>query len=201
MEMQETFDKEQQRRGRLVFLALAVFFAVPILVVMLMMHFNWRPAGQSHGELISPPRMIAADNVLVTSDGKLAGKFWQDKWNMVYVAGDCQKACMDKLHDMRQLQVSLYKDMPRVQRILLTTMHDVTAVKAAYPDMLVINQPTEGITGLTSQFNIGTEDAMQSGRLYLIDPLGYIMMSYPASAKSADIRKDLVRLLKSSWAG
>ncbi|HQN65444.1 MAG TPA: hypothetical protein PLR90_02080 [Methylophilus sp.] len=197
----ETFDLAQQRKGRMIFIAMAIFFAVPLLVVVLMLRFNWIPAGKSFGELIVPPRMMSVNGVLSASDGKSADRFWTDKWNMVYLADECQKACMDRLHDLRQIQVSLYKDMPRVQRVLLTTTADVVNVKSTYPDMLIINQPGEVLNNVAQQFNIGEENALQSGRLYLIDPLGYIMMSYPQSTKAADIRKDMVRLLKSSWAG
>lgn len=201
MEMQESVDREQQRRGRLMLFALAIFFTVPILVVVLMLHFNWRPAGQSYGELIAPPRMVVGNDMLVDSSGKPVGTFWLDKWSMVYVTDNCKDNCLSRLHDMRQLQVSLYKDMPRVQRVLITTMPDIASIKNVYPDMRMVNQPVDVVSSMATQFNIGQEDAMQAGRLYLIDPLGYIMMSYPASTKAADIRKDLVRLLKSSWAG
>ena len=197
----ETFDLVQQRKGRMIFIAMAIFFAVPLLVVVMMLRFNWVPAGKSLGELIVPPRMMSVNGVLSASDGKSAERFWTDKWNMVYLADECQKACMDRLHDLRQIQVSLYKDMPRVQRVLLTTTADVVNIKSTYPDMLIINQPGEVINNMAQQFNIGEENALQSGRLYLIDPLGYIMMSYPQTTKAADIRKDMVRLLKSSWAG
>ncbi len=199
--MQENVDREQQRRGRLMLLALAIFFTVPILVVVLMLHFNWRPVGQSYGELITPPRMIVGNDMLADNNGKPVGTFWLDKWSMVYVTDNCRDNCLSRLHDMRQLQVSLYKDMPRVQRVLITTVPDVASIKNAYPDMQIMNQPVGAISSMAAQFNIGQEDAMQAGRLYLVDPLGYIMMSYPASTKAADIRKDLVRLLKSSWAG
>jgi cytochrome oxidase Cu insertion factor (SCO1/SenC/PrrC family) len=201
MEIQQSVDREQQRRGRLMLLVLAIFFTVPILVVVLMLHFNWRPAGQSHGELVAPPRMIVGNDMLADSSGKPVGTFWLDKWSMVYITDNCQDTCLSRLHDMRQLQVSLYKDMPRVQRVLITTVSGIASIKSTYPDMRIINQPAGIIGSTVAQFNIGQEDAMQTGRLYLIDPLGYIMMSYPASAKAADIRKDLVRLLKSSWAG
>jgi hypothetical protein len=35
----------------------------------------------------------------------------------------------------------------------------------------------------------------------LIDPLGNLMMSYPKNAEPKGVRKDLMRLLKNSWAG
>jgi hypothetical protein len=42
---------------------------------------------------------------------------------------------------------------------------------------------------------------MESNRIYLVDSLGYLMMSYPANMALADVRKDITRLLRYSWAG
>ncbi len=190
----------QQRKGRIIFVLMAIFFVVPIVVVAMMYKLNWKPAGQSYGELVMPPRLIEQVETLQDSDGKEVSKFWADKWNMVYVADACEQTCREKLHIMRQLHVSLYKDMPRAQRVLITHTQDVSKIKADYPDLVIINQPADNITKLGQQFDLKGETAVQSNRLYLVDPLGHIMMSYLAATPAADIRKDLVRLLKYSWA-
>lgn len=189
-----------QRKGRIIFVLMAIFFVVPIVVVVMMYKLNWKPTGQSYGELVMPPRLIERVETLKDSDGKEVSKFWADKWNMVYVADSCEQACREKLHIMRQLHVSLYKDMPRAQRVLITNTQDVSKIKADYPDLVIINQPADNITKLGQQFDLEGETATQSNRLYLVDPLGHIMMSYLATAPAADIRKDLIRLLKYSWA-
>lgn len=190
----------QQRKGRIIFVLMAIFFVVPIIVVVMMYKLNWKPTGQSYGELVMPPRLMEQVETLKDSDGKDVSKFWTDKWNMVYVADTCEQACREKLHIMRQLHVSLYKDMPRAQRVLITHTQDVSKIKADYPDLVIINQPADSITKLGQQFDLKGEAAAQSNRLYLVDPLGHIMMSYQATAPAADIRKDLVHLLKYSWA-
>ena len=190
-----------QRKGRLIFVLMAIFFVVPIFVVFMMYKFNWKPTGQSHGELVMPPRLIQQVETLKDSDGKVITKFWADKWNMVYVTDICEQTCQDKLHIMRQLHVSLYKDIPRAQRILITNTQDVSKIKADYPDLIIFNQPVDDIKKISQQFDIEGEIATQSNRLYLVDPLGHIMMSYPVNTPAADIRKDLVRLLQYSWAG
>ena len=41
----------------------------------------------------------------------------------------------------------------------------------------------------------------ESARIYLIDPLANLMMSFPESVPPKAVRKDLVRLLKAAWAG
>jgi hypothetical protein len=176
------------------------FFVVPIIAVVLMFEYDFKPTGTSRGELMVPPRLIETTATLKNSDGHDSSRFWSERWTMIYLAEVCEANCMAKLRDMRQIHVSMYKDIPRTQRVLVTTIQDVAAIKKDFPDLNIINQPTSDINALSKQFNVSDEVAMQSNRLYFVDPLGHIMMSYPASTKAADIRKDLARLLRYSWA-
>lgn len=201
MQNELSIDVSQQRRGRMIFIMMAIFFIVPIVVVVMMIKFDWRPGGQSMGELIQPPRLIQSPSNLVDNKGQSQPKFWGDKWNMVLVSSNCDAVCMGKLHDMRQIHVSTYKDIIRVQRVFITHQTDVSRFVEMYPDMLILNGPTDSVDALATQFNIKEENALQSNRIYFVDPLGHIMMSYPQATPAADIRKDLVRLLKFSWAG
>lgn len=194
-------EQEMQRKGRKVFVLMLIFFIVPIIVVILMYQFNWKPSGASLGELINPPRLL--DNpVGFEGNSSIAPvQLWKDRWSIVYVADDCQKTCMEKLHDMRQLHVSFYKDMVRAQRVLITTTQDLGEIKHNYPDLIIVNHPVAGVTNLSQQFQVDSEDVTMSNRLYLVDPLGHLMMTYKASVPLAAVRKDIVRLLRYSWAG
>ncbi len=196
-------DDDNKRKGRLVVLSMTVFFLVPIVVVILMYKFNWKPsAGYSLGELVTPVRLIKMPAELRNSGNQqLDTEFWKDKWSIVYIAEKCEKVCENKLHEIRQIHVSLYKEAPRAQRVFITLQNDVTKYKEMYPELLVINQPVSNIINLTQQFNIAKEDATQSSRIYLVDPLGHIMMSYPTTTPPANIRKDIDQLLHYSWAG
>ncbi len=192
--------QENQRKGRTVFLMMLIFFVVPIIAVVLMFKYDFKPTGTSRGELMVPPRLLETTTTLKNSDGQDSSRFWSEKWTMVFVADVCEANCMAKLRDMRQIHVSMYKDIPRTQRVLVTTMQDVTAIKKDFPDLNIINQTAADISALSQQFSVANEVAMQSNRLYFVDPLGHIMMSYPANTAAADIRKDLARLLRYSWA-
>ena len=142
MQTEEQFSPQQQRKGRVVLVLMLIFFVVPLLVVFSMYKYNWMPSGTSVGELVKPARLMGDVSQLKNDAGSsLPNTFWKERWSIVYVTEDCQKTCLDKLHDMRQLHVSLYKDMPRAQRVLITTMQDTTAIKRDYPDLIVINQP------------------------------------------------------------
>jgi len=193
---------EQQRKGRLMLLCMLIFFITPIIAVIAMYKMDWRPKGESIGELVVPAKLLTMNYALMSSDGSVVQPdLWKDKWSMVYIAGNCEATCKDKLHNIRQLHVSLYKEIPRMQRVLITTSQDVKQLKQDYPDMLVLNQPATEITALTDQFNVNNESSMTADRIYLVDPLGHFMMSYAPATDLALIRKDITRLMRYSWAG
>lgn len=193
---------EQQRKGRLMVLVMLIFFLTPMVVVLVMYKLDWRPQGESLGELVVPARLLELPSGLSKSDGvAVPAQFWREKWSMVYVTHACELACKNKLHTMRQLHVSLYKDIPRMQRVLLTTSTDTAVLLQRYPDLVILNQPASAVQALETQFNQQSEQASETDRLYLVDPLGHLMMSYPATIAPASIRKDIVRLMKFAWAG
>jgi cytochrome oxidase Cu insertion factor (SCO1/SenC/PrrC family) len=193
---------EMQRKGRKVFMLMLVFFVVPVIVVILMYKFNWKPNGSSLGELVNPPHLVSSPKEVVDNQGQaLQTQFWKSKWSIVYVSDKCDETCQDRLHDLRQLHVSLYKDIDRAQRVLITNMQDVSKIKSDYPELIVINNPQASISTLAQEFKVNAENPMDSNRIYLVDSLGYLMMSYPTSVALADVRKDITRLLRYSWAG
>ena len=191
----------QQRKGRMIFLLLAIFFTVPLVVVVAMIKFDWRPSGKSYGQLIQPPVSIASSTHWVTDDKQAVPAFWQDKWSIALVAGECDARCMQRLYDLRQVYVSLYKDMIRVQRVLITQQADTQQIRERYPDLLIINGETEQVATLGRMLSGGGQNTLAAQRVYFIDPLGNIMMQYAPEQEAKWIRKDLMKLLKASWAG
>ena len=198
---QSSLETAQQRKGRMIFLLLAIFFTVPLVVVVAMIKFDWRPSGKSYGQLIQPPVSIASTTHWVNDRQEPMPAFWQDKWNMVLIAGECDTRCMQRLQDLRQIYVSLYKDMVRVQRVLITQQTDTQEIRERYPDLLIINGEPEQVTAVGRMLSGGGQNTLEAQRIYFIDPLGNIMMQYSAEQEAKWIRKDIVKLLKASWAG
>lgn len=191
----------QQRKGRMIFLLLAIFFTVPLIVVVAMIKMDWRPSGKSYGQLIQPPISIASETRWQTDNQQPLPAFWQDKWNMVLIARECDAPCMQRLHDLRQIYVSLYKDMIRVQRVLITKQADTQPIREHYPDLLIINGESEQVDALGRMLSGGGQNTLDAQRVYFIDPLGNLMMQYSPEQEAKWIRKDLIKLLKASWAG
>ena len=193
-----TLSPSKQSRGRLIFCLLALFFALPIVVVTLMYKFEWHPQGTSQGELVTPPKPVVLPGGLLDAQGDpLDTHLLRDKWSMVYVSAECEEVCKQRLHIMRQLHASMAKDSNRIQRILLTHDTNLQSLRADYPDLIVIDQPSGSVHDLSRYFQEKPGDT----RIYLVDPLANLMMSFPETVEPKAIRKDLVRLLKAAWAG
>lgn len=183
-------------------LFLILFFSTPLLVVAAMYWLNWHPAGSSRGDMVVPPKaVVMPDEIENSRAAPAAAGFWQGQWSMVYIADQCDAVCSNRLHDIRQIHASLAKDIPRVQRVLITASTDVAALEQRFPDMHVFNQPSAQFTELVRQFDAPSALAGSAQRVYLVDPLGYWMMSYPIETPARDIRKDMGRLLAYAWAG
>jgi len=198
-------EKTQQTKGRLVLLALVVFFAAPLFLVMAMYRFDWHPKGQSYGDLIEPVVPIKLTEVfkdVKVADTTVESKLlWHDKWSAVILADKCEAVCQTRLHDARQIHASLEKDMNRLQRILITNQQDLGDLQKQYPDLIILNQPSADVAALAKQFDVNGVSAYTSERVYMVDPLGNLMLSYSNQVKPVEMRKDWVRLLKYSWAG
>lgn len=194
--------KAQQKKGRMIVLLMLIFFIVPIIVVIAMYKLNWKPMGESFGDLVKPPVEITSPSQLLLADGSsVSPVLWKQKWSVVYIADQCEEECYQKLKDMRQLHVSLYKDIMRTQRVLITNTVNLDKIKHDFPDILIVNQSRGAVSTLVNQFKIDALNPLLANRLYFIDPLGFLMMRYQSDADLALVRKDLTRLLKTSWAG
>lgn len=186
----------------LVFLVL--LFTLPILVVLAMYQLDYRPGGASHGELIAPPKALQLAAMQDTQGKPFAAEQWKTNWHVVYVStSGCAAECRKQVHLLRQIHVSLNKEIDRVQRILIVPSAaapaELDALQKQYPD-LVILAGTDA-AALAQQFDLPGQPAGTSGRVYLVDPLGNLMMSYPAGFDPKGLREDMTRLLKYSWIG
>src|SRR5690606_19236923 len=107
-------------------LFLFLFFAAPLAVVTVMYRLDWHPSGASRGNMILPVKpVLMPPGIEDNHANPVTTDFWKEKWSMVYIADQCDNTCDARLHDMRQIHVSLAKHIPRVQRVLMTTSTDI----------------------------------------------------------------------------
>jgi cytochrome oxidase Cu insertion factor (SCO1/SenC/PrrC family) len=205
--MTET-SRDAQRRGRRQLLALAAIFFVPLAIAFWLYYGpgSWRPSGGANkGDLIDPARPLP-EIALPTADGAAtAPGFLRGRWTMLYVGdGACDARCREALYLMRQSHIALNKDMDRVQRVFLVTGNccDRDFLGREHPDLELVRVDDAAAAALLAQFpSYGGVPVGAAGRIYLVDPLGNLLMSYSAEAPPKSLLTDTRKLLRLSHIG
>jgi hypothetical protein len=197
-------------RSRLSLLLLLAMFGAPVVLAWLAFYVfpEWRPAGTSnHGQLITPIRPLPAFQIETLSGDRIDETFLRGKWTLVYlVQGACAEQCVRQLYNLRQVRLAQGKNIDRVQRLMLWDGVDVGPEKRAelaehFPGQLIALMPGQAPAALVETFVLDDQDPMRAGRVYLIDPLGNLMMNYQPGDEPRGMIEDLERLLKYSGLG
>jgi cytochrome oxidase Cu insertion factor (SCO1/SenC/PrrC family) len=173
--------------SRLKLLLIFAACAAPFVLGTLAYVLDWAPgATANHGELITPPRPLAGAPL-----DTLRGK-----WVLVaFDAAACDARCERKLYFMRQVRRAQGKEMGRVERLWVLT--DTAAPKPA----LVAALENARIVQPQSREFVANFPGNPAEHIYLIDPLGNLMLRFPKDPDPSKMIKDLQRLLKYSRVG
>ena len=193
--------------NRWVFVMLMLLFVLPVVLATLLYLTGWRPSSiGNHGELIQPVRQVEG-RALQTLDGQPAHfSELRGKWLMVHFgSSSCPEECMKNIYIMRQVHAAQAKEIGRVQRIFIAAdMGAAEKLKAklvGYPEMRVWTGEKKALAEVLQSFGIDAGQAAEQQGIYLVDPLGNLIMRYPPGIDPGGMLKDLTRLLKYSWVG
>ena len=195
------------RSNRNQFWIQVVAFFAPLAVAFLLYYGGswfsgsaWRPVGNTNkGELIHPARPLPAFELQTTDSTRFDLESLKGKWNLIYVGdGACDARCREALVLMRQTRLALNDDMTRVQRVFFATANccDQAYVDAEHQGLLTVPVDSASAQPMVALF----PDAA-GGRIYIVDPLGNLMMSYGPQAPQKGLLEDLKKLLKLSHIG
>ena len=193
--------EDPRARGRRTLLIVAAMFLVPVAVAFALYYGElWRPAGSSSkGELLTPARPLTFAG-LKAADGTPAGpEAFADKWTLIYIGdGACDADCRAALVYARQSRLALNNEMTRVQRVFLATGHCCTNEYLAkeHPGLVTLDASSPEAANLLAQF-----PGEKARSLFIVDPLGNLMMRHDASHTTKDLLTDLKSLLKLSHIG
>jgi hypothetical protein len=190
-------DPVRERRQRRLLVGLAILFFAPIGLSFYLYygHSALQPLGRvNRGVLVAPPRELP-DRALPSAG---AGK-----WTLLFVGpGECADVCREKLYDTRQVRLALDRDMTRVRRVFVATGNccDRGFLEREHPDLITVHADADSPL-LAALAVDGQSPVSRSGRIYVVDPLGNLMMWYPADAEPKGMLEDMKRLLKLSHIG
>ena len=206
---------EQKKHRSKTPLIIILLMSLAPLVAALIVYFipELRPEGSAaYGELVQPQRPMpnAKDLPLTTLDGKPFDlDSLKGKWIMMAADGAaCPESCARKLYIIRNTHASQGKHVERLARVWFITDDAPVPEKVleAYKGAVMVRvNPV-----VLQQFLLGgapgsvtPEQARQglSIPIWVIDPLGNLMLEYPAVADPEMFRKDIRKLIKSSRIG
>ncbi|HEY0878766.1 MAG TPA: cytochrome C oxidase subunit I [Zeimonas sp.] len=190
---------ERNPQGRLKLLALLLVLAAPILASYYT-YYVVRPDGRTnYGTLVEQRAVDALGGTPVIGDASTLGEL-RGRWVMLVVGtSDCDEGCRERLYHVRQVRLTTGKDRDRVERVWLLpdTGTPDAQLLAEHEGLKVIRVPAQVVaanlpaTGTTSV----------SDHIWLIDPLGHLMMRFPRNADPSRIKKDVAKVLRASGIG
>lgn len=192
---------KQKTLGRWKLLAVVAVCAAPMIASYLT-YYVIKPSGRTNYGTLLDPRAYPMPALAMTAlDGKpQALSDFKGKWLMLQAdSGECLEPCRKKLTDMRQLRLTQGKEMDRLERVWLViddkpldtmTMREFDGTHLLRVQLQALKQwlPVD-------------QGTQVSDHLYMIDPLGNLMMRFPKDADPNKIKKDLSKLLKASRIG
>jgi cytochrome oxidase Cu insertion factor (SCO1/SenC/PrrC family) len=193
---------------------LVIIFLMSLAPVIgaVLMYFNpdWRPDGSAaYGQFIEPQRPMpsASELKLTTLDGQPFDlNTLKGKWLLTAAdSGNCQDACARKLYILRNSHASQGKNVERLMRVWFITDDAPVPEKVleAYKGTVMLRvDPAQLKQFLTTTASHGTTDAAAlADPMWIIDPLGNLIMEYPADAIGEKVRKDISKLVYNSRVG
>ena len=188
------------RSGRWKMLAVLLVCASPVIASYLT-YYLIRPEGRRNfGELIDPQRPLPAI-ATSTLDGKpMRMTALKGQWLLLSVAGGaCDTRCENNLYFQRQLRESLGREKERMDRVWL--VNNDAPVRGALRPALASSTVLRVAPVELAQWLEPAAGKLVEDHLYLVDPLGNLMMRFPAdmdAAAAAKAKRDLDRLLRAS---
>lgn len=182
------------RKGRRTIVLLLVAMCAPFIASYLLYFWEVRPASINYGELL-PVKPVAGTGLNLLDDTIFRIRQLRGKWVLLTVdSGKCDEQCRKKLYYMRQVRLVQNKEMNRIERLWL--IDDDKApdpqIFKEYKDSWFVNAKDSEILGVIPA------KVSQHDHIYLIDPMGNLMMRFPKDPDPAKMVKDLKRLLQVS---
>ena len=168
----------------------------------------------NRGTLVQPPRQIDQFDLRDRDGRDFSYTDVDRRWTLLvpYSGPDCDARCEATLYVTRQIHTAMGKELPRIRRMYVANQPlseqalavDTLSDERPAPQSLAayFDQQQRGLIPLhvsEPDFDTAfTEYLSARDTWYLVDPAGWIMMSYSSEVTYKDVISDLKFLLKNS---
>lgn len=197
LETREAAYKEAIGSGRIKMLLVFLVCASPVVASYVSFYFL-KPGGHTnYGALVEVKPLSASPVALLNGQAFRMADF-KGKWVLVTLdGGACLESCIKKLYNMRQVRLTQGKEKDRVERAWLIT-DDAPLSTMTIREYDGTRMLRAGNSPLLKEF---PAPQRAEDHIFLVDPLGNLVLRYPKDADPARMKRDLDRLLKYSRIG
>lgn len=188
---------EPRKRPWLMPALILVVILIPLaFAVLVFFRPAWFPLGHTnHGQLVKPPVKIrVAGLARPAASAAVPAGYFRGRWTLVYIGGaDCRADCKAELYAMRQARIATGEHMRRVQRLYVVPPGVTPPADLAsdWPGVAVGVATGRAGARFVRQFTA----VRPPGGIYIVDPNGLLMMTFPVHADPEGLLKDLQHLL------
>ena len=194
------------RSGRLKMVLLLLFCASPV-IASYFTYYVIRPAGgqTNYGALIQPQRPVPEALQIVDEQGERRPlTAFKGKWLLITVHGSaCDVTCTEQLFLARQTRISQGAERDRVVPMWMITDDGAVdpRLTAAYNDAKGAVRFVRASGPALAEWLPVEAGGDLRDHLFLVDPIGNLMMRFPAKADPGKIRSEMIKLLKYNRVG
>ena len=196
--------KSARKRGRWMLWLVLLVCASPMIASYFTYYVIKPEKRNNYGTLIDQRAHPVPAMATTTLDGRpQALEQFKGKWVMLMVGpGACPDSCRKQLFALRQLRLMQGKDADRIERVWLITDKEPldTLIIREYDGTHMLRADGATVASWLPA-DTGTTPA---DHIYMIDPLGHLMMRFPKDPQLQEVRKvykDVNKLLKASSVG
>lgn len=196
---------ESKTSGRWILILIFFICAVPLVLAwLLLQNPQWLSGRTNYGNLIVPAVPVDRSNLFAfDAFSRQNLNEMKGHWVLLHVvtAQGCDKVCKESLYKTKQIRLMLNKDLLRLRRVLMLDQGaDEQQAGDRWRDhrYLLRVRPGQGVIDLLSDA-IGRP--LEEGMVFVMDPIGNVLLWYPPGFDPYGVKKDLKRLLSVSQIG
>lgn len=189
-------DRAPPRRSRKTLWLILALCAAPLAASYIAYYFLPPATHVNYGELLEP-RPLPDVEVTSLDGSRMRLSALKGEW-VLLIADDaaCNEYCRTKLVYARQVRLAAGREQGRIERVWLVTDRGVpdAALLAEHPGLGVMHEPTGMLLKALPAAGSPVD------HVYVIDPLGNLMLRFPRDPDPRKMLRDMSRLLRhSKW--
>jgi len=198
MNLAPTKPASHWRRNRALYLLIAITLA-PILASYFA-YYVMPPSGRvNYGTLVEPQRPVPSIAATALDGTAFDLRSLKDKWVFVMVdGGACDEYCQSKLFHMRQQRTMTGKGRDEIERLWFITDREPLSnmVIREYEGTHFVRVDERDLRAFLALPD--APDANLRDHIWVIDPLGNLMLRWPRNPDPKGAKGDIARLMKAA---